>query len=386
MQENRLHYIEVKQLADEIRKRVSLADFLQQEGIQLTSAGYKDGAEMLSCHCPLHKENTPSFRVYTHDQSWYCFGCQRGGDVVAFAKEIKGFGTWGQAVGFFAAKLGLSSNISNISLSEMAYEEFLKALCLNDYSELDANNINYLVSMEGKRITRKFKSPMVDSMISKVYQALDHAIVEQDQRGLSRIKNEVLPGIKILESSLENKRKAIEEVRKDNKSCTSCRLRYGCNNIVTGFGSYLSNVMFIFDSPLHEEESLGKGGFGREDFFDQLLQAGVEKENVWIDYIYNCRSNRNDIFEEKVSCKKRWLDKRIEILKPDAVMLIGSSAIKCFMENDNIDCSSFVERNRKHKMKNHEFDLYFSYSAYENKESFDAVLENFTYKHIKCYH
>jgi len=386
MQENKLHYIEAKRLADEIRKRVSLVDFLQQEGVHLSSAGYKSGAEMLSCCCPLHKENTPSFRVYTYDQSWYCFGqCHRGGDVIAFAKEYKGFSTWGQAVGFFAAKLGLKNDISNVSLSEMAYEDFLRTLCLNDYSEPDANNINYLVSVEGKRISRKFNSPKIDAMIGRIYQVLDQAIVDQDQRQLSRIKNEILPSIKTLESALDEKKKTIEELRLDNKTCTDCSLRYGCKSVVTGFGSHVSNVMFVLDSPLSEEDALGMGGKGREELIDYLSKSGIEKENVWIDYIFNCYSNQNNPFKEAILCKNKWLNKRIEILKPDAIMLIGSQTIKYFIENENIDCASFVGRNRPHKIGKHEALVYFSHSPSEDKDSFNSMLSDFIYKHCRCY-
>lgn len=34
--------------------------------------------------CPFHSEKTPSFVVYTDTQSFYCFGCGAGGDVVNF--------------------------------------------------------------------------------------------------------------------------------------------------------------------------------------------------------------------------------------------------------------------------------------------------------------
>ena len=32
--------------------------------------------------CPLHDEDTPSCRYYENTSSFYCFGCQRGGDVI----------------------------------------------------------------------------------------------------------------------------------------------------------------------------------------------------------------------------------------------------------------------------------------------------------------
>lgn len=34
-------------------------------------------------HCPLHSDNTPSLHVYDND-TWYCFQCGKGGDVIDF--------------------------------------------------------------------------------------------------------------------------------------------------------------------------------------------------------------------------------------------------------------------------------------------------------------
>ena len=34
--------------------------------------------------CPFHDERTPSFSVSPEKKTYYCFGCQRGGDVFRF--------------------------------------------------------------------------------------------------------------------------------------------------------------------------------------------------------------------------------------------------------------------------------------------------------------
>src|SRR5437773_2956191 len=39
--------------------------------------------------CPFHKEKTPSFNVNPHKQIFYCFGCQKGGDVFTFVREYE---------------------------------------------------------------------------------------------------------------------------------------------------------------------------------------------------------------------------------------------------------------------------------------------------------
>ncbi|MDR1564595.1 MAG: DNA primase [Oscillospiraceae bacterium] len=39
--------------------------------------------------CPFHNEKTPSFTIYPENDSFYCFGCGVGGDVITFTKNIE---------------------------------------------------------------------------------------------------------------------------------------------------------------------------------------------------------------------------------------------------------------------------------------------------------
>jgi DNA primase len=39
--------------------------------------------------CPFHQEDNPSFTVHPQTQTWYCFGCQRHGDVFTFVELIE---------------------------------------------------------------------------------------------------------------------------------------------------------------------------------------------------------------------------------------------------------------------------------------------------------
>lgn len=56
--------------------------------------------------CPFHNEKSPSMVVYNDTQSFYCFGCGAGGDVITFIKKIENL-DYIEAVRLLAARAGL---------------------------------------------------------------------------------------------------------------------------------------------------------------------------------------------------------------------------------------------------------------------------------------
>lgn len=41
--------------------------------------------------CPFHREKRPSFTIYKETNSFYCFGCQKGGNIINFIMLLHGF-------------------------------------------------------------------------------------------------------------------------------------------------------------------------------------------------------------------------------------------------------------------------------------------------------
>ena len=56
--------------------------------------------------CPFHSEKTPSFVVYPETQSFYCFGCGAGGDVITFVRKINNL-DYVEAVKMLAGRAGM---------------------------------------------------------------------------------------------------------------------------------------------------------------------------------------------------------------------------------------------------------------------------------------
>ncbi|HEY8840344.1 MAG TPA: DNA primase [Candidatus Dormibacteraeota bacterium] len=67
----------------EVKAKVDLVKVVQ-EHLRLT----KRNKELWGL-CPFHQEDSPSFKVNPQMQTWYCFGCQRNGDVFTFVELIE---------------------------------------------------------------------------------------------------------------------------------------------------------------------------------------------------------------------------------------------------------------------------------------------------------
>jgi len=67
----------------EVKARVDLVKVIQ-EHVRLT----KRNRDLWGL-CPFHQEDSPSFKVDPQRQSWYCFGCERHGDVFTFVELIE---------------------------------------------------------------------------------------------------------------------------------------------------------------------------------------------------------------------------------------------------------------------------------------------------------
>src|SRR5258706_918078 len=67
----------------EVKAKVDLVKAVQ-EPVSLTKRN-KDFWGL----CPFHQEDSPSFKVNPQMQSWYCFGCERSGDVFTFVELIE---------------------------------------------------------------------------------------------------------------------------------------------------------------------------------------------------------------------------------------------------------------------------------------------------------
>lgn len=98
---------------EEIKQKTDIVD-LVEEYVNLK----KKSAQNYFGLCPFHTEKTPSFSVSPHKQIYYCFGCQKGGDVIGFLMEIEKLG-YPDAVRMLAER----ANVTIRETDDRAYRE-----------------------------------------------------------------------------------------------------------------------------------------------------------------------------------------------------------------------------------------------------------------------
>lgn len=96
-------------VVSDIKSRLNIEDVVGQY-VQLKKAG-----KNFKGICPFHNEKTPSFMVSPEKQLAYCFGCHKGGDMIAFIEEVEGV-EFKDAVKILADKCGL--DMADYSFSE----------------------------------------------------------------------------------------------------------------------------------------------------------------------------------------------------------------------------------------------------------------------------
>lgn len=107
-------------------------DFLQElrfkNNISDVISGYvnlrRRGRNMVGL-CPFHGEKTPSFTVYPETDSFYCFGCGVGGDVIGFIRRAENL-DYIDAVKLLAQRAGME-------MPEDSYDDSVQKLRLRIY-------------------------------------------------------------------------------------------------------------------------------------------------------------------------------------------------------------------------------------------------------------
>ena len=89
-----------KEVIEEVRARNDIVD-LVSEHLALKRRG-----KTYVGLCPFHSEKTPSFSVSPDRQTYHCFGCGKGGNVIGFVMDYENL-SFPEALRSLAARAGM---------------------------------------------------------------------------------------------------------------------------------------------------------------------------------------------------------------------------------------------------------------------------------------
>lgn len=122
-------------------------------------------------------------------------------------------------------------------------------------------------------------------------------------------------------------------------ACRNCPLAAGRMNAVFGEGNQQARLMFIGEGPGADEDATGRPFVGAAgQLLDKMINAmHLQREEVYIGNIVKCRppGNRMPGEEEAAACIG-YLQRQIELIKPEVIVLLGGTALHFLLGIDGI--------------------------------------------------
>jgi DNA primase len=98
----------------EVKERVDIVEVIS------TYLTLKKAGSNLKANCPFHSEKTPSLMVSPERQTFKCFGCGEGGDVITFIEKIEGLDFF-NALKLLADRVGIQLKTQSIKFGDKEY-------------------------------------------------------------------------------------------------------------------------------------------------------------------------------------------------------------------------------------------------------------------------
>lgn len=131
----------------------------------------------------------------------------------------------------------------------------------------------------------------------------------------------------------------LEIVEKQCQNCKSCALGATRTNLVFSDGNpETARIVLIGEAPGETEDLEGRPFVGRAGQLlnEFLAGAGISREeDLYIINTVKCRPPENRVPTDlEKACCSRFLKAQIDIIKPQAIVLCGATALKSFVELD----------------------------------------------------
>ena len=179
-----------------------------------------------------------------------------------------------------------------------------------------------------------YKESGVDELISS--RPKNRTVRKKDHVSKKMQKSDEMNSAKVSEEINLEGINTLEELKNKMSTFQGCQLYKNATNMVFSDGNPKSKIMLIGEAPGHDEDLQAKPFVGRSGkLLDKMLEAiDLNREKVYIANIIPWRppANRRPTEDEINSCLP-FILKHIEIIKPSALMLLGSTATFAILRN-----------------------------------------------------
>lgn len=131
----------------------------------------------------------------------------------------------------------------------------------------------------------------------------------------------------------------LNQIEKNIKVCTKCRLCKTATNSVPGEGNPNSELVFIGEAPGETEDLTGRPFVGRAGRLLETLLSKIDykREDVWIGNIIKHRPplNRPPLPDEILACQP-YLTEQLKIMSPKLIVTLGRFALSYFYSDGKI--------------------------------------------------
>ena len=130
---------------------------------------------------------------------------------------------------------------------------------------------------------------------------------------------------------------SLDVLREQVKACTRCKLSESRTQTVFGVGNPSADWFIVGEAPGAEEDRRGEPFVGRAGkLLDEMLRAvGQSRQDVFIANVLKCRppNNRDPAKDEAKACRG-YLDRQIELVAPQLILVVGRIAAHELLETD----------------------------------------------------
>jgi len=179
-------------------------------------------------------------------------------------------------------------------------------------------------------MTKKINTKLIK--LIKYYSLINHNLIYENE-AINRYKINNNLAIK------GPKSEKLQELKDSISKIKNCELKKNSTNVVFSDGNPNAKIMIIGEGPGANEDLEGIPFIGRTgELLDKmLLSISLDRDNVYISNVVNYRppENRNPTKEEIIRYLP-YLTKHIEIINPQILILLGSTALNTIIGNDNV--------------------------------------------------